>query len=342
MTPTGSGNKTRADQVRARRQMEKAPKKPSTGQHPAPANRSTPQQRVTSRRVGKSTSSKSKSANPPNRRKVYMQLNTPGAEVRLPSIPNLSLGWRFASVVILVSMILVANALWNLSLFQVEGIELIGAQRLTAEEISTQLDILGKSIVEIIPTNLENKILFEFPDLKIAEVKVGLPAAITIAVEERIPAVIWMPKDGPSMWIDEEGFMFPARGDATLPVKVQAYSDPPSPPVLLLYEETEKEPQTTEEILLDNNPDVDPAFIFAVLSLRDVVPDDSVLIFDQQYGLGWDDPRGWQVYFGINTQNIDLKLAQYDVIVEKLQNQNIHPVLISLEFLHAPFYRMEQ
>lgn len=271
-----------------------------------------------------------------------MRLNTPGAEVRLPSIPNLTLGWRFASVVILLSMVVAANALWNLSLFQVEGIELIGAQRLTAEEISTQLDILGRSIVEIIPTNLEQKILSEFPDLKIAEVKVGLPAAITIAVEERIPAVIWIPKDGPSMWIDEEGFMFPARGEATLPVKVLAYSDPPPPPVVLPDEAEEKESQTTEEILLNNNPDVDPAFILAVMSLRDVLPNDSVLIFDTQYGLGWDDPRGWQVYFGVNTQDIDLKLAQYNVIVEELQSQNIHPILISLEFLHAPFYRMEQ
>jgi len=271
-----------------------------------------------------------------------MRLNTPGAEVRLPSIPNLTLGWRFASIVILLIMIVAANALWNLSLFQVEGIELIGAQRLTAEDISTQLDILSKSIVEIIPTNLEQKILLEFPDLKIAEVKVGLPATITIAVEERIPAVIWMPKDGPNMWIDEEGFMFPARGEATLPVKVQAHSDPPPPPVVLPDETVEKESQTTEEILLDDNPDVDPAFIFAVMSLRDVVPNDSILIFDPQYGLGWEDPRGWQVYFGVNTQDIDLKLAQYDVIVEELQSKNIHPVLISLEFLHAPFYRLEQ
>jgi len=48
------------------------------------------------------------------------------------------------------------------------------------------------------------------------------------------------------------------------------------------------------------------------------------------------------VYFGRDINNIDIKLAEYQTIIGVLESQNITPTLISLEFLHAPFYRLEQ
>jgi len=89
------------------------------------------------------------------------------------------------------------------------------------------------------------------------------------------------------------------------------------------------------------NPDVDPEFVTAVLSLKSKMPEDSTLLYSSRYGLGWQDTRGWKVYFGTNTAHIDQKLAQYSVIIEELQARKIQPVLISLEFLRAPFYRLE-
>ncbi len=79
----------------------------------------------------------------------------------------------------------------------------------------------------------------------------------------------------------------------------------------------------------------------AILMLRPFIGDGIDLLYNPEYGLGWQDPHGWKVYFGTNIEDIDQKLAQYSVIIEALAARNIQPVLISLEFLHAPFYRLE-
>ncbi len=38
------------------------------------------------------------------------------------------------------------------------------------------------------------------------------------------------------------------------------------------------------------------------------------MIYDPKYGMGWQDPRGWSVYFGQNTQDIDMKKKIYQAI----------------------------
>lgn len=65
------------------------------------------------------------------------------------------------------------------------------------------------------------------------------------------------------------------------------------------------------------------------------------MIYDTKNGLGWADPHGWQVFFGTKTDDIDLKLTEYNHIVQAILDRNLQPVLISMEFLHAPFYRLE-
>ena len=63
--------------------------------------------------------------------------------------------------------------------------------------------------------------------------------------------------------------------------------------------------------------------------------------FNGEKGFGWTDPHGWQVYFGTSTDDIDMKLVEYAHIVDAILDKNLQPVLISMEFLHAPFYRLE-
>jgi hypothetical protein len=57
--------------------------------------------------------------------------------------------------------------------------------------------------------------------------------------------------------------------------------------------------------------------------------------------MGWSDPQGWQVFFGSSTADMDSKLVTYRGIVDYLNQKHIKPKLISVEFAHAPFYRME-
>ena len=79
-----------------------------------------------------------------------------------------------------------------------------------------------------------------------------------------------------------------------------------------------------------------------MLSLVDYLPEGNTLNYDPQYGLGWRDPQGWLIYFGKDISNIDMKLAEYETIIAELQAKNLRPALISIEYLYAPFYRLEQ
>jgi len=333
-----SSNLSRAEQVRARRKIENTLNKPPQRQTGKTTRKAPPPQRVTSRQVGSSNARKAPSGYAYNRRKVYMQLDTPGAEIRLPSIPNIQFGWRLASLILAAAMLFVVYAMREMPTFSVSELKLQGATRFSAEEIANRLDIIDSSIVEVIPAEVEQAILAEFSDIKSAEVDISLPAMVTVRIEERIPAVMWIEEDGQQSWIDQDGYMFPVKGEATLPVPVQAFSDPPSPPAeVVISDETQ---EALEQTVM--TPQVNPDFVNAILSLRDAVPEGAVLRYDAEYGLGWQDPQGWLVYFGSSTDQFDVRLAQYNVIIQELQAKNIQPALISLEFLHAPFYRLEQ
>ncbi len=342
MSPNGTGKKTRADIVRARRQMERMPKKPLPRQSVKPEASRTPQPRVTSRKTSSGQATKFYYGNTSNRRKVYMPLNTPGAEVRLPSLPNIHIGWRLASGILALMMLILIISMQEMAIFQVSDVNLVGAQRINAEDVASKLGIINTSILEVIPEEIENELLKEFHDIKTATVELGLPSSVTITVEERLPAVLWINSDGSSQWIDQEGFMFPVRGEATLPVPVQAAADAPRPLTSLKETENALELLINEDETYNPTPDVEPGFVLAILSLRDIVPTETTMLYDPDYGLGWSDPRGWKVYFGIETDEIDQKLAEYEVIVNELQSKSIQPALISLEFLHAPYYRLEQ
>jgi hypothetical protein len=55
--------------------------------------------------------------------------------------------------------------------------------------------------------------------------------------------------------------------------------------------------------------------------------------------MGWQDARGWSVYFGQTTRDVPMKLNVYQSILDTLSKQGIQPTLISLAYLDAPFYK---
>lgn len=340
MSPSSSAKQTRSEQIRNRRQVQSTPKKSLKKQPTMPIKQTSPQ-KVTTRRTASTSSAKTGYQYNANRRKVYVPLKTPGAEISFPSLPNFQVGWRLSSFLIAVISLVAVIGLKNSSIFKINQVELNGALRVPPEEVLAKINVANLSIVDVQPGDLENQVLAAFHDLKSVRVSVGLPAAITMDVVERVPAVLWDMEDEDEFWIDEEGYRFPVRGEATLPVYVKAEDFPPAP-LIVAMEETNLIDELLEESLPEEiNPDVDPEFVTAVLSLKSKMPEDSTLLYSSRYGLGWQDTRGWKVYFGTNTAHIDQKLAQYSVIIEELQARKIQPVLISLEFLRAPFYRLE-
>ena len=335
---SGSNRTTRADEVRARRKIEPVRRKPIPANPSVRVSRDAQNaSRVVSRRSYTSTQY-TRSAATRNRSRVYMPTGTPGSEVRLPALPQFRFSWRLLSGLIAVGMIVLLFMMGTSTAFAVDQVNLSGGIRIPAEEIAQKLDLQGEPIISVVPNEVENQILEAFPDIKAAEVNVNMPAGIDILIEERIPALLWLKNEDVVYWIDQDGFAFTVRGEATLPIRVYANSEPPHPLGWVAPELKLEDDETEIEEAL---PLVDPAFVTTVQKLNSIKPAESPMLYDEMNGLGWMDPHGWQVYFGDDDENIDLKLIEYTKIVETILDRNLQPVLISMEFLHAPYYRLE-
>jgi hypothetical protein len=155
-----------------------------------------------------------------------------------------------------------------------------------------------------------------------------------LEIQERQPVIAWKRGDE-TVWVDEEGIVFPQRGEFSGPLlKVKASSLPLAVP-LVEGDETGGADESTVERL-------DPEMVSVLLSMSQYMPQGAKMVFNSDNGFGWHDDRGWNVYFGSQMNEIDQKLEIYQAVVERLQADGIQPALISMEFLHAPYYRMER
>ena len=77
-----------------------------------------------------------------------------------------------------------------------------------------------------------------------------------------------------------------------------------------------------------------------ILMLAEQAPKSAILKYYQEHGLGWEDSRGWNVYLG-DDQDIEMKLNVYRSILAHLKAQDTPPTVISVEYVHFPYYRLE-
>jgi cell division protein FtsQ len=291
---------------------------------------------------GRVASSKLNKHKTPKRR-IDVPLHVTGAEVRLPSIPILHIGWRAASLMMVLMMIACLVLIWKAPTFRVASVKAEGLQRLTLTDLNAVMRVSGKSIFTINPNTVDKALQKAFPELSMISVKVNLPADIKVVVNERQPVIAWV-QDGQETWVDADGVSFPARGTIsdTL-VKVEGYGTPPG---LIQSAATDPTFSTTGELTMTTTLTptlkLSPDFVSAILSLGEKMPADTLLVYDSEHGLGWNDPKGWDVFFGTEDQDMEMKLTVYQSLVERLESQGIQPALISVEYVHAPYYRMER
>lgn len=246
-------------------------------------------------------------------------------DVRAPALilPQFGSRWISAGLTLLLSFILFT--MWTASTFTVMAAEVHGNQRLGATDVNAMLGMIGQPIFKAVPAQIEDNLRTAFPDLEYVKVRVGFPNHITVDVIERTPVIIWS-QNGSNMMIDASGVAFPQRGDASSLVRVTANGTPeqvPPDPSLSIYDQKF----------------IAPEIVQALTVLAPDVPAGMPMIFDPQYGMGWQDPRGWTVYFGQNTKDIPMKKVVYQAIVDTLTLQGVQPSLISVEYLNAPFYK---
>jgi cell division septal protein FtsQ len=276
------------------------------------------------------------------RKQVVIPLNTPGAEIRLPALASIRPSWRLLSSLMAIGLVFILYSFYNNPAFKINQVKITGIERITAEEINTTLALSDTPIIEAVPAKLESNLRTTFPDLAKVQVTVSLPAKVVVNVIERKPVLSWE-QDGKITWIDQDGIAFPPRGNGGKLVQVKADGAPPKP----VSEEASatatataaaSQPAATAEA---PTRFIDPGLVKALAELGAQAPDGVPIAYNPEYGLGWNDPHGWQVFFGSSTDDMEAKLVTYNGIVDYLIKKGITPKLVSVEFAHAPFYRLE-
>ena len=291
---------------------------------------------------GRVASSRVKKQKAP-RRRFDVPLKVQGAEVRLPSIPLVHIGWRAVSLLLVLMTAASLFLIWKAPAFQVTALEAQGLQRLTVGDLNAVMGTFGSSVFTINPDVLEETLYQAFPELLEIKVKVGLPASIKVDVTERIPVIAWV-QDGSEVWLDAQGISFPPRGAPEAPlVRVEGHGTPPGAVTPAESGNPESIPPGTPSATITKPTlKLESRLVGAILSLGAKIPADTMLVYDSDHGLGWNDPNGWEVYFGREDQDMEMKLNVYQTLVDHLQSEGIQPEMISVEYVHAPYYRMER
>ena len=266
------------------------------------------------------------------RRRYQAAFSMPGIQIHMPAItmPRFEVGWRLLSFFISLLLGAALYLAWTLPMFRVTVAQVIGNQRITADEINAVLNSAGQPIFTLLPSDLEQRIRLDHPELASAKVTLALPNVVSINLTERQPVILWQ-QNGAYTWVDEHGVAFRPRGPqgANKLISVNALAAPPPS-------------QSSATDALSPTPYVSEDMVKAIQILAPNVPSGATLTYDPHYGLGWSDSRGWQAYFGSGSQDMIMRLKVYQSLVSSLLQRGIYPVFVNVQYSNAPYYRLSQ
>lgn len=273
------------------------------------------------------------------RRKYNVSLDSAGAEVKLPAIPVISIGWRVLSGLMTAGLLFAIYWMWTASMFAVTDITLSGIARVDKGELYAKADIVGKPVFAVDPQLLESNLKNSIRALNDLNVVVNYPAEVIFEAGERQPVIVWEQAGVTSWWVDIDGIRFAPLGTSDDLVYIEAKAPPPKLPVSPGPSVTDSD--TGLDTTQSNEQLLHPEMVSGILFLSDYLPEGTRLIYHEEFGVGWKDPEmGWEVFFGKQLDQMAVRMALYQAIVTDLTERNRRPVLISIEHVKAPYYRM--
>ena len=261
------------------------------------------------------------------RRRFQVVLPASRKESRTLSIPRPQVGMRLLSLLLTLVFGAAIYFAYNLPQFRVTQAQIAGNQIIPAQELNAAMNITGQPIFLLKPADLETRLRLNYPELVSVDVVVALPNVVSVSVVERKPVVRWE-QGGGYTWIAEDGVAFRPRGENLELISVIAVSAPAL---------TLSAPDPLNPV-----PFISTEMVQALKGLAGHVPPGMSIIYDPVFGFGWDDPRGWRVYFGTESNDVELKMRVYESLVNSLTQRGIRPALINVTYPTAPYYRMSQ
>jgi hypothetical protein len=283
------------------------------------------------------------------RRKFVIPIGNSGAEMIMPALPMIHLGWRLASGLIAVGLTFLVLLAWNTPAIQIDKPVLYGMNRIQPSDILAVVDVERLPIFAVDKDQMTKEIEDSFPELMNVRVAIVLPNSLEISADERKPVMAWQ-FGGQTVWIDAEGAMFPARGKIKDKILTISADDPPPLQMELPVQDTNTDNTAAKKAKVDTaltGPDlykhkIDPSIRDVLMGLSKQIPIDTTLVYNKTEGYGWKDKAGWRVFIGQSLENLNLKLTVYKGVVNELKKQDIKPALINVAHVDAPYYRLEQ
>jgi len=299
---------------------------------------------ITSRSTSYSTPLRNSVSSPARRKNYHVAAN--GVETRLPSLPRLRFSWQWISGLMVVVTLTAVMLMLTLDVFKVVNVQVDGIQRVQPADITAVVQKNIQSIFTIDSQKVVDAVSFSFPEITNVALKMDTSGIVHITGTERIPVLAWISGDS-TYWFDADGVLMAARGDVGPLTTVYCDNGVPltktgegihsAVDFANLVLARKDNPLTPEDVINNLNPEV----MKAALELNAQLPSGASLVYDSISGMGWQDTRGWKVYFGLNLEDIQFKQVEYQTIVDHLTKAGINPSVISVAHVDFPYYRTE-
>jgi cell division protein FtsQ len=279
--------------------------------------------------------------------RVVIPLNKQGAELEFSTFPVMRFGWRALSILLAASCIAALVFLYSL---QVTQPRISGVDGYLKNEITSYLALEGTSIFMIQPAALAAGLQAAFPEVTTARVSVQLPAQVNVVIEAREPVYAWKLSDRVYL-IEPDGLLYPAlpyqdisqltviKADILPEVKLDLEHSPDILAEIISYVSQTSVDASAANLPRRNTYLVEEAVMVALEQILQYLPENGQLIYHRSHGFGWIDEKGWDAYFGVDMEQITMKMAVYSTIISKLEFEGRRPSLVSVEYLHAPYFR---
>lgn len=286
-----------------------------------------------------------------NRRRYDVALGTTGAELRIPAVAIPRVGWRVLSFALMVLLGLAFFWLWTSPQFTVseDRVTVNGLERIDKRSLLEKTGALNKPVFLMDVENLEETLPESVPALEKINISVGILGGVVFDVVERVPVLTWDQQSiGQVSWVDDQGMLYPAIGTSEGLIYVQANAKPPGPAVdedLVASSESVAAAANGEESVKQANSSqlLEPELITGLAYLQKYLPAGTTMVYDGDHGFGWQDPEmGCMVYFGKKLDQVALRYAVYQEIANMFIDKERKPVLISVEYIQAPYYRLDE
>lgn len=205
--------------------------------------------------------------------------------------------------------------------FFVYGAQIVGVHHLDAGAIYSASGMDEQHIFWIEPHKVAEAIA-QMPGVKAVRVWCGLPAQVTIEVEEREPVVMWRAvTQSRDWWLDEEGVVLPYHGDVD------------SPATIFVVDSSRRSLQVGDRITPEG-------MVRSVQRLAAALPGVRVFFYDAERGLSFTRQTAvgqWPVYVG-DSQDIQRKIQVVQALDDYLAAHGIQPRYVDVRWADHPVY----